>query len=133
MVSPSLWDPIVALGKQENNMNVDKAWELIRSLPAPNFSTLLFLLTLVYKLSLVESNKMNINAFMIVFGPNLIEKEWASNCVLTRRIAEGQDDLGVQMAMMRDTKFVSNYFSVLAATVNEHFDTSIFKEDFPFA
>ena len=55
------------------------------------------------------------------------------NCVLTRRIAEGQDDLGVQMAMMRDTKFVSNYFSVLAATVNEHFDTSIFKEDFAFA
>ena len=67
LVSPSLWDPIVALGKQENNMNVDKAWELIRSLPAPNFSTLMFLL--------VESNKMNINAFMIVFGPNLIEKE----------------------------------------------------------
>ena len=75
LVSPSLWDPIVALGKQENNMNVDKAWELIRSLPAPNFSTFMFLLTLVYKLSLVESNKMNINAFMIVFGPNLIEKE----------------------------------------------------------
>ena len=72
LVSPSLWDPIVALGKQENNM---KAGELIRSLPAPNFSTLMFLLTLVYKLSLVESNKMNINAFMIVFGPNLIEKE----------------------------------------------------------
>lgn len=56
-------------------MDVEKAWELIRTIPEPNFSTLMFLLTYVYNLSLVESNHMTVNSFIIVFGPNLIDKE----------------------------------------------------------
>ena len=75
LVSPSLWDDIVVLGKQENNMDVEKAWELILTLPEPNFSTLMYLLTFVYNLSLVESNHMSVNSFIIVIGPNLIDKE----------------------------------------------------------
>lgn len=56
-------------------MDVEKAWELIRTLPEPNFSTLMYLLTFVYNLSLVESNHMSVNSFIIVIGPNLIDKE----------------------------------------------------------
>ena len=51
---------------------------------------------------------------------------------MTCRVPEGADELAVQRALMNEACFILNYFTVLAATVKEHFDISVFKEDFPF-
>ena len=75
LVPSVLWDDIVRIGKKGSNANVDEAWKILKSIPEDNFITLMYLLTMMYKFSMVESNKMNISAFMIVLAPNIIERE----------------------------------------------------------
>ena len=75
LVPSVLWDDIVHIGKKGSNANVDEAWKILQSIPEDNYITLMYLLTMMYKFSMVESNKMNISAFMIVLAPNIIERE----------------------------------------------------------
>ena len=75
LVPSVLWDYIVRIGKKVSNANVYEAWKILKSIPEDNFITLMYLLTMMYKFSMVESNKMNISAFMIVLAPNIIERE----------------------------------------------------------
>lgn len=74
LVPSSLWDDIVRIGKA-GYPHLEEAWKLINTLPRNNFMTLMYLLTIAYKFSFVESNEMKIPAFMIVLAPNLINRE----------------------------------------------------------
>lgn len=47
-------------------------------------------------------------------------------------VPEGADEAAIQKEILNSTNFILNYFTVLAATVKDHFDTSVFKEDFPY-
>lgn len=75
LVDSSLFDEVVRIGRTPNSDHLDEAWSLLKRLPEANYMTLMFLLTMVRKFSFVESNKMNISAFIIVLGPNIIKRE----------------------------------------------------------
>ena len=75
IVPSELWDEVVRIGKMGNHMDLDKAWNLLNSLPRSNYMTLMFLLTMIYKFAEVESNGMKIPAFMICISPNFVNRE----------------------------------------------------------
>jgi len=75
LVPASFYDKVVEIGKQGDSADKDKAWEIIKQIPDNNFITLMYILTMAYKFSFVENNRMKIFAFMVVFGPNIIARE----------------------------------------------------------
>ena len=78
LVPASFYDQVVEIGIQGDNADRDKAWAIIRQIPENNFNTLMYILTMAYKFSQVESNRMKIFAFMVVFGPNIIAREYTA-------------------------------------------------------
>ena len=121
LVPSALWDDVVRIGKKGSNANVEEAWKILKSIPEDNYLTLMYLLTMMYKFSMVESNKMNISSFMIVLAPNVIERE----------PREGEDEDTANLAYVKSCGFVNNYFSIITQSLPEYFDLSIFKNDFP--
>lgn len=75
LVDSSMYDEVVRIGKTPTSDHLEEAWSLLKRLPEANYLTLMFLLTMMRKFSFVESNKMNITAFIIVLGPNIIKRE----------------------------------------------------------
>lgn len=72
----SLYDLVAQIGHQGSLADLDEVWKVVDSVPSPNYSVLMYLLTLLYKVSLVTSNNMSITNLCICFGPNLIRPEY---------------------------------------------------------
>lgn len=74
LIPSSLYKRIVELGEKKNDMNVEEVWKVIRSIPEPNQTVLLYLFTLLYKVSCVSTN-MTIKNLCVCFVTNLVAPE----------------------------------------------------------
>lgn len=49
------------------------------------------------------------------------------------RTREGEDELTAGMIYANNCRFVNSFFTLIAESLPDYFDTSIFDDDFPFA
>ena len=74
LIPSFLYWRIVALVEKKNDMNVDEVWKVIKSIPEPNQTVLLYIFTLLYKVSCVNTN-MTIQNLCVCFVTNLVAPE----------------------------------------------------------
>ncbi|KAK8807993.1 hypothetical protein WA588_006478, partial [Blastocystis sp. NMH] len=111
LVPSSLYMRIVTAGKKGKNVDLNEVWEIMHAIPPTNFKVLMYLLTLLYKVSLVKSNIMTISNLCTCCAVNLVS-------------AEGSD-------IERELEYISDvnmFFQVVLNSLPDYFDVSVYGE-----
>ena len=59
----------------KNAASLEEVWQIMAQIPAVNSKVLMYILTLLYKVSLVEGNNMHIANLCTCVAPNLVMPE----------------------------------------------------------
>lgn len=75
LVPSSLYMRIVMAGKKGKNADLNEVWEIMHAIPSASYKVLTYLLTLLYKVSLVKTNNMTISNLCTCCAVNLVSAE----------------------------------------------------------